>query len=436
MQSPHQDNPEPPASTGCTEYQQLSRRSFLQASTGLAAFLAAHAWVPRVAYAQEYRGGLRDVIISIYLRGAADALSICAPYFENQYYARRPTIALARPDSGLANRLTALDDRFGIPPAMMGLHPAYLDGKLLFVHACGSTDPSRSHFEAQRFMEVGKPRDPALGSGWLGRHLSTVLPMVPGSVLRGVGIMPGLAQTLLGGPQTLPISNLDTFGITGSSSTLAGRRDAIDDMYVATTDPLRATAAATLQTIDVLDAINFATYAPANGAVYPTGSFGNAMKSAAALVRAQVGVEAIAVDLGGWDTHDNQGPATGGMATLMANLANTLGAFYRDVIAGNGPNVSVVVMSEFGRRLQENGSLGTDHGHGSVMMVIGQEVAGGRVLTQWPGLDAGNLFQGLDLDVTTDYRDILAEIVSSRAGNQNLATVFPDYTPTMRGVFA
>jgi uncharacterized protein (DUF1501 family) len=400
------------------------------------AFLAANAWVPRVAYAQSHRGGMRDVIVSIYLRGAADALSICAPYFENQYYTRRPTIALARPDSGLANRLTALDDRFGIPPAMMGLHPAYLDGKLLFVHACGSTDPTRSHFEAQRFMEVGKPRDLSLSTGWLGRHLASVMPMVPGSVLRGVGIMPGLAQTLLGGPKTLPISNLDTFGISGSSTTLPTRRSAINDMYGATPDPLRATAASTLQTIDVLDGINFSGYTPANGAVYPTGNFATAMKSAAALIRAQVGVEAIAVDLGGWDTHDNQGPATGGMATLMANLANSLGAFYRDVIAGNGPDVTVVVMSEFGRRLQENGSLGTDHGHGSAMMVMGQAVAGGRVMTQWPGLDPANLFQGIDLAVTTDYRDILAEIVSARAGNTNLATVFPSYTPTVRGVFA
>jgi uncharacterized protein (DUF1501 family) len=430
MPSPHD------ATSGCPEYQQLSRRSFVQASTGLVAFLAANAWVPRVAYAQHYRGGMRDVIISIYLRGAADALSICAPYFENEYYVKRPTLALARPDSGLPNRLTALDDRFGIPPAMMGLHQAYLDGKLLFVHACGSMDPTRSHFEAQRFMEVGKPQDPSLGTGWLGRHLSTVGPMVPGSVLRGVGIMPGLAQTLIGGPQTLPISNLDTFGITGASTTLLGRRSAINDMYVATTDPLRATATSTMQTIDMLNTINFATYAPANGAVYPTGSFATSMKSAAALIRAEVGVEAIAVDLGGWDTHDNQGPATGAMATLMANLSNTLGAFYRDVVAPNGPNVTVAVMSEFGRRLQENGSVGTDHGRGSVMMILGQAVAGGRVLTQWPGLAPADLFQGLDLNVTTDYRDILAEIVSLRAGNENLAAVFPDYTPTMRGVFA
>jgi uncharacterized protein (DUF1501 family) len=408
----------------------------VQASAGLAAFVAAHAWVPRVAYASSYRSGLRDVIVSIYLRGAADALTLCVPYADNAYYTNRPTLAIARPDTTDPNRATALDSRFGLPPAMMGLHQAYLDGKLLFVHACGSTDPTRSHFEAQRFMEVGKPGDNSVRTGWLGRHLDTIGPMVPGSTLRGVGIMAGLPQTLVGAPQTLPISNLDSFGITGSGTTLTARSNAIRDMYLATTDPLRESANSTLQTISVLDTINFAGYAPANGAVYPTGGFGNSMKSAAALIRAQVGVEAIAVDVGGWDTHDNQGPVTGGMANLMTNLSNTLGAFYRDVVAGGGPNVTVVVMSEFGRRLQENGSLGTDHGHGSAMMVIGQCVFGGRVLTQWPGLEQQNLFQGIDLAVTTDYRDILAEIIQDRAGNPDLAAVFPDYVPTMRGVFS
>lgn len=421
---------------GCREYQQLSRRTFVQASTGLVAFMAAHQWVPRVAFAQSHRGGMRDVIVSIYLRGAADAMSMCAPYFENDYYTRRPTLALARPDSSDPNRLTALDARFGIPPAMMGLHPAYLDGKLLFVHACGSTDPSRSHFEAQRFMEVGKPRDPALGTGWLGRHLASVDVMVPGSVLRGVAISSAMPQQLVGGPLSLPISNLDTFGIQGSTTTLPSRRGAINDMYALTEDPLKATASATLQTISMLDLINFAGYTPANGAVYPTSTLGTQLKSAAALIRAQVGVEAIAVDVGGWDTHENQGPVTGSMATLMSNLANCIGAFYRDVIAGNGPNVTVVVMSEFGRRLQENGSLGTDHGHGSMMMVVGQCVNGGRVLTNWPGLAPQNLFEGIDLAVTIDYRDILAEIVAQRAGNTELATVFPQFTPTARGVFS
>ncbi|HEX2836700.1 MAG TPA: DUF1501 domain-containing protein [Phycisphaerales bacterium] len=424
------------ASSGCSEYQELSRRHFLQAGTGLAAFLAAHAWVPRVAYAKSHRGGARDVIVSIYLRGAADGLTLCVPYADNAYYSSRPTIAIPRPDTADPNRCTALDARFGLCPAMASLLPAYQDGKLLFVHATGSMDPSRSHFEAQRFMETGKPGDQSIGTGWLGRHLSTVGAMIPGAPLRGVGIAAGLQKALVGGPDTLPISNLDAFGITGPGTTLNARRAALTDLYNPTPDPLHSAALSTLTTIDMLNTINFTGYTPANGAVYPGNSgFPYAMKTTAALIRAEVGVEAVAIDVGSWDTHDNQGTITGSMANLMSTLSQTLAAFYRDVVAGNGPNVTVVVMSEFGRRLLENGNLGTDHGHGNVMMVLGQCVGGGRVMTQWPGLEPQNLFEGRDLQVTIDYRDILSEIVQDRLGNNNLASVFPEYTPTMRGVF-
>ncbi|MFO0831746.1 MAG: DUF1501 domain-containing protein [Phycisphaerales bacterium] len=423
--------------TGCSEYRALSRRRFVQAGAGLAAFLAAHAWVPRVAYARSHRGGARDVVVSVYLRGAADGLTMCVPYAEGAYYTGRPTLAVARPDSADPGRCTALDDRFGLPPAMAPLLPAYQDGKLLMVHATGSMDPSRSHFEAQRFMETGRPGDQSLATGWLGRHLATVDAVVPGAPVRGVGLSAGLPKVLVGGPDTLPIANLDTFGILGSSSSLPARRAALTDMYTPTPDPLHNAALSTLTTIDVLNTINFAGYVPSNGAVYPgTTGFAYAMRTTAALIRAQVGVEAVAIDVGGWDLHDNLGPISGSMANLMGALAQTLAAFYQDVIAGGGPGVTVVVMSEFGRRLLENGNLGTDHGHGNMMMVLGQCVNGGRVLTQWPGLEPQNLFEGRDLQVTIDYRDILYEVVQQRLGNTQMDTVFPSYTPTLRGVTA
>lgn len=425
--------------SGCDEYQQLSRRSFVATGSALAAFVAAHSWLPKVAFAKDYRSTQRDVVVHIYLRGAADGLTMCVPYFENEYYAKRPTIAVARPDSGQANRVTALDDRFGFPPAMLGLLPAYQDGKLLVVHACGSADTSRSHFQAQRVMESGKNNDLSLTTGWLGRHVATSAPSDPNATLRAVAISSALPLTLNGGEKTLPIGNLDTYGITGSSSTLAARRSALQDMYGATQDPLRAAALSTLQTIDTLNTIDFANYIPANGAVYPTGGSGTlpyALKTSAALIRAQVGVEAISIDVGNWDLHDNLGPITGSMASNMNNLAGALGAFYRDVVAGAGPSVSVVVVSEFGRRLLENGNFGTDHGMGGVMFVMGQCVAGGRVLTNWPGLAPAQLYQGRDLAITIDYRDILAEVVQNRLGNANLATIFPNFTPTMRGVYS
>jgi uncharacterized protein (DUF1501 family) len=193
-------------------------------------------------------------------------------------------------------------------------------------------------------------------------------------------------------------------------------------------------ALTTQQTIDLLNTIDFAGYVPAGGAVYPTGGTGFAFKSTAALIKADVGVEAVAIDVGGWDTHNNQGPITGTMANLMTTLSTCLAAFHADIFAGNGRNVTVVVMSEFGRRLAQNGTSGTDHGHGNAMLVLGNHIAGGRVLTQWPGMAPNQLYQGIDLQVTIDFRDVLAEIVQERLGNTNLATVFPDFTPTFRGV--
>lgn len=423
----------------CPEYYELSRRNFL-AVTGSSAFVAgvaaaAPAWLPRVAVAKDYRGGQRDVLISIYLRGASDGLSICVPYTEAAYYANRPTLAVPPPQKGNPNAAIDLGNgQFGLNPRMAALMPAYNNGHLLFVHATGSTDSSRSHFDAQRFMEVGKPADPTISTGWLGRHLASSAPTDPNALLRAVGISTGLQKTLVGGPLTLPIPNLDNFGLTGAAGTAAARQNALADMYELVPDPLHAAALTTIATIDLLNTINFAGYVPAGGAVYPAGNLGTALRSTAALIKAEVGVEAVAIDVQGWDTHTNQGTLTGTMANLMSNLALALGAFYTDMFTGQSPSVTVAVMSEFGRRLLENGGLGTDHGHGNVMILLGQCISGGRVLTQWPGLQPEQLYQGRDLEVTIDFRDVLAEIIQTRLGNDNLSYVFPDYTPTMRGV--
>ncbi len=420
---------------GCREYQQLSRRQFLYATGGAAVAASVPAWLPRVTFAQDFCSN-RDVIVSIFLRGAADGLTLCVPHGEDRYYAARPTLAIPRPDSGDPNRATDLDGFFGLAPAMTPLLTAYGAGDLLLVHACGSTDSSRSHFDAQRFMEVGKPDDASLFTGWLGRHLASTPPSRPDAILRAVGIGYGLQRTLDSAPLALPIPDLDAFGLTGNAGTAAARRETIAQLYDLVGDPLRAAGATTLQTIDLLNTINFAGYVPEAGAVYPAGSFGTAMRSVAALIKADVGVEAVAIDLGGWDTHNNQGvTGAGAMATLMGQLSGALAAFHLDMFGGNAhKNVTVVCMSEFGRRLDENGSIGTDHGHGNAMLVLGNHIAGGRVLSQWPGLDAGELFEGRDLQVTTDFRDVLAEIVQKRLGNSELGYVFPDYSPTFRGV--
>lgn len=431
----------------CPEYFEMSRRGFIGAAgAATVAAMAAPAWLPRVTMAKDYRGTQRDVMVTIFLRGAADGLSMVVPFSETNYYTIRPNINIPRPDSGLPNAATDLGVTvsgpngsvgFGLPPAMMPLMPAFQAGNLLFVHAAGSVDPSRSHFDAQRFMEVGKAQDVSIVSGWLGRHLASTTPARAGTLLRGVGISTSLQRALVSGPLTLPVPNLDTFGLAGSSSTVASRTTPIHDMYGATTDPLRSIGLDTLSTIDLLNTINFATYAPAGGATYPSGSFGYAMKTTAALIKANTGVEAICIDLGSWDTHSTQGVAAGGvMYGLMDTLSKALAAFNTDMTTGTAPTYTLACMSEFGRRAAENGSTGTDHGHGNVMIVMGNAVNGRRVLTQWPGMNPGQLYQTYDLQVTTDYRDILAEIAATRLGNTNLPYLFPSYTPTFRGVFA
>ncbi len=420
---------------GCHEYMELTRRQALAASGAIALAFGVPAWLPRVAYALDTSAS-RDIIVSIFLRGAADGLTLCPPHAEDRYYATRPTLAVPRPDDADPNRCTDLDGFFGLPPVMTALRPAYQQGTLLLVHACGSTDPSRSHFRAQRFMEVGKPGDPSLRTGWLGRHLASIGPRSPTAIIRAIGMSHGLQRTLVGSPLALPIPDLDQYGLTGDLATRPERCAVLEDFYQAVPDPVASAAVTTLRTMNLLSTIDFAHYVPAAGAVYPTGGSGTALKSTAALIKADVGVEAVAIDLGGWDTHTNQGvTGSGAMATLMTQLAGGLAAFNSDMFSTTVcRNVTVVVLTEFGRRLAENGTHGTDHGHGSAMLVLGNHIAGGRVLTQWPGLDPEDLFEGIDLEVTIDFRDVLAEIVRYRLDNPNLAAVFPGFTPTIRGV--
>ncbi|MBL8746909.1 MAG: DUF1501 domain-containing protein [Phycisphaerae bacterium] len=419
----------------CAEYNAISRRGFLSVGAGAAVLASIPAWLPRVSLARDHRSAQRDIIISIYLRGAADGLSIVPPHAEQVYHDLRPTVALPRPGSGLPNSAIDLDGFFGLAPAMAPLLPAYNESRLLFVHACGSKNPSRSHFEAQQFMEVGKPGDTSITTGWLGRHLASIDPVRAGALLRAVGMGFGLPQTLVGGPGALPVSDLDNYGLLGNPSSAASRRATIEAMYASAGTPLDHVASTALATIDLLDAIDFAGYAPAGGAAYPSTPFGMSLRSSAALMKANIGVEAISIDVTGWDTHNSQGTASGVLAGLMNDLARGLAALDADMTSGNAPSFTVVAMSEFGRRVMENGSGGTDHGHGAVMMVLGPCVNGGQVMTQWPGLAREQLYQERDLEVTIDFRDILAEIVQSRLGNPNLPFVFPGFVPTPRGVF-
>ena len=426
---------------GCTEYRELSRRQFIGTAAGgsMAAVAAAHfpAWLPKIVLAESYTS-TRDVILSVFMRGGADGLSLCVPFGDPSYYTGRPTIAIPRPDAAgsASTKGIALDNFFAFPQAMAGLMPAYVATDLLVVHATGQFNASRSHFDAQRYMEIGKPNDASLVTGWLGRHLASMPPVRSTAPLRALGLSSGLQKTLVGAPKTLPIANPAAFSIGGSAATAAARMAFLQTDYGGATEPIHSAALDATNTVSLLATIGFSTYKPANGAVYPNTSFGNALKSVAAIIKADVGIEAAQVDIGGWDTHSAEDPIAGSMYRTMQDFSNSLAAFYADVIAtAPTTGVTAVAFSEFGRNARENGSNGTDHGRGTALFAIGKNIAGGRVMVNnWPGLAKPNLDSGQDLVVTIDYRDILAEIVQNRLGNANLGVVFPSWTPTMRGV--
>lgn len=424
------------ADCGCQEYNELSRRQFIGAAAAGTAASMFPAWLPKIVLGKTYVSN-RDVIVSVFLRGGADGLAMVAPYADPAYYTSRPTIAIPRPDSTDANKGIDLDGFFAFAAGMSGLVPAYAAQDLLVVHATGlQTNNTRSHFDAQRYMEVGKPADPNLITGWLGRHLASVPPLKDGSLLRGIGLSNGLQKTLVGGPQTLPIADPANFSIGGSATTQPQRLAFMQSEYGVGEEPLRSAALDAVNTVNLIKSVNFTGYKPANNVTYPTSSFGRALRSLAVLIKADVGLEAAQVDIGGWDTHSAQGANTGSMRNLMNDFSGSLGAFYADVIA-TGYTVTVVAISEFGRNVRENASGGNDHGRGTVMYAMGKGITGGRVLTKnWITgmLDRANLESGQDLKVTVDYRDILSEIVQNRLGNPNLGVVFPSWTPTMLGV--
>ncbi|MGE3109837.1 MAG: DUF1501 domain-containing protein [Phycisphaerales bacterium] len=420
----------------CREFNEFSRRRFLAVSAAAGAAATLPEWMPRVSMARDYRSSQRDVLIVAFLRGGADALTICPPFLEQPYYDARPTLAIPPPSSSSPNRAINLDGQFGLAPAMAPILPAYEDGRLLFVHAVGSQDYTRSHFEAARLMEIGV-EDPASPTGWLTRHLNLV-PADAQAVLRGIAISDGVPKSLFGASRVLPIPDPGNFSLRGDPITQAFRYEMIRNSYVSSREPTRSFALSTYNTVSLLSQLDFDSYQPGGGAEYPETRSGRTLRAAAAITKAQVGVEVMTIELGltNWDLHQAQSPFSGIMAREMDHLSRCLDAFRRDMFAGSSPSFTLVAMSEFGRTLHENASGGTDHGHGGMMMVMGSAVHGGRVLTQWPGLAPEQLYESRDLAATFDYRDILAEILEQRLGNPSVGGVFSDFQPTFRGVFA
>ena len=414
----------------------VSRRDFLKFSGGAGVLGASKSlfpgWMPRLAFGPPAKAFPGDVLVCVFLRGGIDGLSAVIPFQEGaRYFDARPSLAVPEPGSGPDAALD-LDGNFGLHPALGPLKAIYEDQNLAIVHATGSIDPTRSHFDAMQFMEYGTPGDKRIGTGWIGRHLQSAA-WQNESPFRAIG-MGALVPAALRGPVSpLSLKSIADFHFKGRENEMAHLRESLSQLYTTAVpgDAISAQAHLVFETIDLLNSLNIESYTPAGGAAYTGDEFGLGLQQIAQLIKADVGLEVACLDLGGWDTHENQGTNGGKMAFMMENLARGLGAFHADL--GGMTGVSVVVMSEFGRRVRENGSWGTDHGHGNLMLVLGDGIAGGQVMTKWPSLTPDALDDG-DLAITIDYRDVLAEIVTARLGNPAISEVFPKYAPNPIGL--
>src|SRR5579884_1019509 len=400
----------------------LTRRVFLKKSA-LAMFGigTAPAWLARALSASEAPASRKKVLVAIFQRGAMDGLNVVIPHGEAAYYALRPNLAIPRPD-GTANSAIDLDGFFGLHPALAPLKPIYDAGRLAAIHATGSPDPTRSHFDAQDYMESGTPGLKTTSDGWLNRAL-TVEPRP--SPVRAVSLSPDLPRTLRGRQEALAIGNIQDFQVRDRRLAAS-----FESMYGGTPDRvLNGTARETFNAVNIVQSIQNTPYTPANGAHDPGGRLGQSLQQIARIIKADVGMEVAFTDVGGWDTHVNEvgaQPHVGQLANLLREFGDALAAFSQDM-GDRMADITVVTMSEFGRTVKENGDRGTDHGHANVMFVLGGSVRGGKIYGDWPGLEREQLYEGRDLNVTTDFRAVLGELVVKQMGNRELATVFPGF---------
>lgn len=394
----------------------MNRRYFLKSSAiAMAGVGSAPLWLTRAMYAAPAESRRKKVLIAIFQRGAVDGLNMVVPHGEKRYYEIRPNIAVASP--------LDLDGFFGFHPALEPLMAAWKNQSLAIVEAAGSPDPTRSHFDAQDYMESGTPGVKSTQDGWLNRALT---PAGERSPVRAVSVGANLARTLRGRQEAVAINNLKDFKIPDKRSA-----ETFESMYAATLDKVMGgTGKETFNAVRVVQGVEKSEYTAANGAEYPESRFGQSMKQIARLIKADVGLEVAFADMGGWDTHVNEVPQ---LANLLRDFGGALGAFYRDM-GDRMADVTLVTMSEFGRTARENGNRGTDHGHANAMLVMGGDVRGGKVYGDWPGLGPEQLYENRDLAITTDFRDVLSELVSRQLGTQ-AGKVFPGYAaPKFRGL--
>jgi uncharacterized protein (DUF1501 family) len=358
-------------------------------------------------------------LVILFQRGAVDGLNVVVPYREKNYYAMRPSIAIQEKD------VLDLDGFFGLHPSMAAFKPLYEEGHLAIVHAAGSPDTTRSHFDAQDYMESGTPGVKSTADGWLNRALQAEMTTGKPSAFRAVALGTQVPRTLQGRLPAIAVNNIADFSIGGRGTQTSPISNAFEAMYDESTDAvLHGTGQETFEAVKMLKAADPSHYLPAAGVVYPNSPFGNSLKQIAQLMKANLGVEAAFSDVGGWDTHQNQGNINGQLANRLKEFSESIAAFWKD-LGDDAENLTLVTMSEFGRTARQNGTGGTDHGHANAMFVLGGAVKGGKVYGKWPGLANEQLNEGRDLAVTTDFRHVLGEAAYKTLGARNLDAVFP-----------
>ena len=405
----------------------VSRRVFVK-SGGLALFSLGldPLFLARAAYAATRSTAYpsnRPILVCLFQRGAVDGLNMIVPHGESAYYRERPRIAVPERD------VVDLDGHFGLHPRLAPLKPLWDNKSLAAIHAVGSPDSTRSHFDGQDYMESGTPGVKATPDGWLNRYCQHDREHAD-TPFRAVAFGPQLPRALAGSAPSLAIEDLQAFGLRVPQEAARDKLTrAFEELYAGSaTGLLSASSQEAFEAVQMLKRVNPAQYQPANGADYPRGRFGRSLLQIAQLIKADVGVRVAFADVTGWDTHVNQGASEGQLAARLAELGQGLAAFAQDLGEGMR-DVVVLTMSEFGRTIRENGNSGTDHGHATAMLALGGPVNGGRVLGKWPGLDPASRFEGRDLAVTTDFRDLFAEILARHLGATDLGAVFPGFTP-------
>ncbi len=375
-------------------------------------FGAAPMWMQRAVYAAE-ESRRKKILVTIFQRGAADGLNIVVPFREKDYYTLRPSIAVPQP--GQRNGALDLDGEFGLHPALEPLRRLYEEKLLAIVTATGSPDPTRSHFDAQDYMESGTPGRKATRDGWLNR----MLPREALSPVRAVSIGPRLPRSLRGANSAVALNTVQDFRVKDESAGMA-----FESMYAGAQDTeLNGAGKEAFLALKLLETLRARGYTPANGVAYPNGRLGASLKQVAQLIKADVGVEVAFADMGGWDHHTNE---LARLPNMLREFGGSLAAFARD-LGDRMDDVVVVTMSEFGRTVRENGNAGTDHGHANSMFLIGGPVNGGKIHGTWPGLNPDQLYEERDLAITTDFRDVLSEVVTGHLSLPDAANVFPQF---------